>query len=187
MTQEEKSMSDESNNHNLMIGAAVVAGILGTLSALLKTNRTVQGWTEHAKDAANDLMDRGDAVNKNLLIGGVAGGLIGATAALLLAPKAGSELIQDIAHTLSHPGELVHSTSRKSSSRSSSSASRKSSRSKSASRRAHGKEESKPEEGSKSRRSSSSRKKSPARRRTATAALKAGTEKVVSETAGSAS
>jgi gas vesicle protein len=172
-------MSDESNNHNLIVGAAVVAGILGTLSALLKTNKTVQGWTEQARDAASDMIDRRDAVNKNLLIGGVTGGIIGATAALLLAPKAGSELLQDIAHTLTHPGELVHSTPRKSSSRSSS---RKSSRSKSASSRSHAKGEAKAEEGSKSRRSSSSKKKSSARRRTATAALKSATEKA-SETA----
>lgn len=177
-------MSDESNNHNLIVGAAVVAGILGTLSALLKSNKTVQCWTDQAKDAACQLMDRGEAVNKTLLLGGVAGGLIGATAALLLAPKAGSELVQDIAHTLTHPKEFLHSTSRKSSS--SRSSLRKSSRSKTASSRAHGKKESKSEGGSKSHRSSSSeRKKSPARRRTATAALKATSEKAASETTNS--
>lgn len=175
-------MSDESNNHNLMIGAAVVAGILGTLSALLKTNKAVQCWTDQAKDAACQLMDKSDAVNKNLLIGGVAGGLIGATAALLLAPKAGSELINDIAHTLKHPGEFVHATSHKSSpSRSSRSSSRKPSRSKNASSRAHGKGEAKSEEGSKSRKSSSSKKKLPTRRRTAAASQKTGAEKAVSE------
>lgn len=173
-------MSHDLNDRSLIVGAAVVVGILGTLSALLRTNKTVQGWKEQARDSANQLMNKGDAVNKNLLIGGVAGGLIGATAALLLAPKSGSELMQDIAHTLKHPGELVHPTSRKSSS--SRSSSRKVSRRKSASSKASRKGESKSEEGGKSHRSPISKKKSPTRRRTATAALKASSEKAAGET-----
>lgn len=167
-------MSDESNNHNLIVGAAVVAGILGTLSTLLKSNKTVKCWTDQAKDAACQLMDKGE-VNKNLLIGGVAGGLIGATAALLLAPKAGCELLQDIAHTLTHPGELIHPTSRKSSSR-------KSSRSKNVSSKAHKKEESKSGEKNKSRKSSS-KKKATSRRRTAVSALKGSAEKIANDLA----
>ena len=39
--------------------------------------------------------------NHNVLLGGLVGGLIGAAAALLLAPKAGSELIEDIIRTFS--------------------------------------------------------------------------------------
>ena len=172
-------MSEESN-HNFIIGAAVVAGVLGTLSALMRSNSTVQGWTEQAREAASHAFDKGETFNKNMLLGGVAGGMIGAATALLLAPKAGSELMKDIAHHLAHPGELVHSSSRKASS------SRKSSRSKATSHKKSGKEEAKSTENGKSRKSASKKKSAP-RRRTATAALKATTtEKGTSETAEAA-
>lgn len=35
-------------------------------------------------------------MNKNIVLGGVAGGLVGVAAALLLAPKPGSQLIKDV-------------------------------------------------------------------------------------------
>jgi gas vesicle protein len=162
-------MREENNHQNLLIGAAVVAGVLGTLSALMRSNHTVHGWTAHARDAANHMME-GDMVNKNLLLGGVAGGLIGAAAALLLAPKAGSELIEDITHTLIGEGEHKRRTSRRSSSRRSSSSRRKASHSGGSHAAAHG-EHGKAEGKSKTRRSSG-KKRSSARRRTATAAHK---------------
>lgn len=166
-------MSDEKYNQNLMVGAAVLAGILGTLSALNRSNRTVKGWTEQAKGVANQVLEKGEAVNKNMLLGGVAGGLIGATAALLLAPKAGSELMKDLAHPFSHE-EHARSTSRRSASRKSTSRRKGIARSakKSASHHEEGKSH-KP----------AAKKKSPARRRTATAAHKqvAATEKTEAE------
>lgn len=167
-------MSDESRHHNLLIGAAVVAGILGTVSAIIRSNITVTETREVASQA-------GEAVNKNMLLGGLAGGIIGAATALVLAPKSGSELMKDIAHTFTHPGELIHSTSGKKNSEKSSS---KSSRSKNTSSKAKRKEhaESKSVDSGKSRKSSS-KKKSPPRRRTASAALKeAASDKSASST-----
>lgn len=40
----------------------------------------------------------GKGVNKKMLLGGLAGGVIGATTALFLAPKAGSEFREDLSH-----------------------------------------------------------------------------------------
>lgn len=154
-------MSDESHNHNLLIGAAVAAGILGTLSALIRPN---------FQDSRGGVHQGGEKVNKNLLLGGLAGGIIGAATALVLAPKSGSELMKDIAHTLTHPGELLHSSHPKTSAKSSS---RKSSRSKSASSKTKGTEGGEPKfaESGKSLRPAF-KKKSPSRKRTASANLK---------------
>lgn len=157
-------MSDESHNHQLLIGAAVVAGVLGTLTAIMRSNITLA----ETREVANHT---GEAVNKNMLLGGLAGGIIGAAAALVLAPKSGSELMKDIAHTLTHPDELIHPTSSKKSSARTSP--RKSSRSNSASSKTKGNEhgESKSAESGKSRKSTS-KKKTPPRRRTASTAVK---------------
>lgn len=63
-------------------------------------------WTDKAKDVVDDVaegvrcwINPEEGVSKDLFIGGLAGGIIGAVAGLLLAPKAGSELRQDIADT----------------------------------------------------------------------------------------
>ena len=45
-------------------------------------------------------MDKSELPNKNLLIGGLAGGLIGAAAALLLAPKSGTDLVKELVNLL---------------------------------------------------------------------------------------
>ncbi len=97
-------MSKEPNN-NLMAGAAVIAGIIGAIAALFKRKET-HGLREHAKEAAHLIFEHSDCVNKKMLLGGIAGGIIGATAALFLAPKAGSELLKDITQSLKHPEEL---------------------------------------------------------------------------------
>jgi len=78
-----------------LIGAAVAAGILSTLASLLNS-KDRRDWTDQASDLADQYLDRKEGINKNLLIGTVAGGVVGVTAALLLAPKAGSELIHDL-------------------------------------------------------------------------------------------
>lgn len=110
-------MTKENHHQGIYIGAAVVAGILGTLSALMNSNRKVQEWTGQAKDVAQQVLEKGEMINKKMVLGGVAGGLIGAAAALLLAPKSGAELIKDLSHPFSHQGEHGRSTSRKSASR----------------------------------------------------------------------
>jgi gas vesicle protein len=142
-------------NQNLLIGAAVAAGILGTLTGLLGVKKTNKGWAGQAKD----LLD-GEMVNKNMVLGGVAGGLVGAAAALLLAPKSGAELIKDIAHPFTHEGTSKRSTSRKSASHK-----------KSSSRSTKGKSSRKTSE--KKEHHASATRKPAARRRTAAAAPKA--------------
>lgn len=178
-------MSKEKYNQNLIVGAAVVAGILGTLSALVRSNRASQGWTERAKDIANHMLEKGEAVNKNMLLGGVAGGLIGATTALMLAPKAGLDLIKDIVHPFSEQKGNTRSTSRKSTK----SNSRKKGAVSSTSAKNHPghqhKEGIKRTEKSKTNKSST-KKKNSSRRRTAAIALKQAAEhpeKVISEVA----
>lgn len=47
---------------------------------------------------------------KNFVIGGVAGALAGVVTALLLAPKSGKDLMNDIVHSFSHDGEHPHRT-----------------------------------------------------------------------------
>lgn len=101
-------MSNEKNNQNLIVSVAVVAGILGTLSAFMSSNRKMQGWKEQAKNVASHVIEKKDIVNKNMLLGGMAGGLIGAATALLLAPKSGTDFIKDLTHPFSHEGEHPH-------------------------------------------------------------------------------
>lgn len=181
-------MSGKNYNQNLMMGAAaVVAGVLGTLSALMRSNRSVKGWTEQAKDAAVHVWE-GDVVNKNMMLGGLAGGLIGAATALLLAPKAGTDLIRDLTHPFSHQGE------RKRSSRKVSSSSRKSSARKRGGARSAKSHATHHETGhagaSKSHKPTAKKKSSSARRRTASAKLKQAAtvpEKAISKVAESLS
>ncbi|WP_195155548.1 YtxH domain-containing protein [Candidatus Protochlamydia phocaeensis] len=82
-------------NNNLLIGAAMAAGLLGTLTTLLLPRKRT-GWTEQAKEIADKIVTKRKETTKNRLIGGVAGGLVGVTTALLFAPKSGSELIKDM-------------------------------------------------------------------------------------------
>lgn len=104
-------MSDQNYNQTILIGAAVAAGILGTLTGLLGFRKTNKGLTEQAKDFACQALEVGDMVNKKMILGGVAGGIVGAVAALFLAPKSGSELIKDITRPFTHGHS--HSTSHK--------------------------------------------------------------------------
>lgn len=161
-------MSNKNNNQNLIAGAAaIVAGIVGTLSALIRSNRKVS-WKEQAKDVANHVFEKsGEKINKNMLLGGVACGIIGAVTALLLAPKSGSDLIKDLAHPFSE-GSHKRSTARKTTSRKSAS-----SRKGSAKHQADHKEALNSEE-HKSHKSSTKRK-STARRRTAATSRKRAT------------
>lgn len=155
-------------NQNLLIGAAVAAGILGTLTGLLGVKKTNRGWTGQAKD----LLD-GEMVNKNMVLGGVAGGLVGAAAALLLAPKSGAELLHDITHPFTHEGTTKRSSSRKSASHK-----------KSSSRSAKGKSSRRSSE--KKEHHASASKKPSARRRTAAATSKTAAAHHEKETASEA-
>ena len=100
---------NKNQRNNFLIGAAALAGLIGTLTTIFMPKRVNKGWMEKAQDVANQMKgnlpawayhQNQERLNKNLMIGSVAGGLIGITTALLLAPKSGSELIRDITNTL---------------------------------------------------------------------------------------
>ncbi len=73
---------------------------LASLFKLISTSRSKKvskGLIEQAKKAANQMTIRRKGImNKNIILGGVAGGLVGVATALLLAPKSGSQLIKDV-------------------------------------------------------------------------------------------
>lgn len=46
--------------------------------------------------------------NRNFVIGGIAGSLVGAAVALLLAPKAGHDLLHDLSQPFQHKGRRSH-------------------------------------------------------------------------------
>lgn len=97
-------MANQNVKNNLLLGAAVAVGLLGTLTSILlpkRGNRAV--WTEQAREVASNVIGNWGHVrsikketNKNLVLGGIAGSIIGITTALLLAPKSGSDLIKDL-------------------------------------------------------------------------------------------
>lgn len=78
-------MLNPKTQKNLLIGAAFAAGILGTLTSLLRNNKV------NSTPRKN-----GELLNKRMLLGGMAGGVVAAATALLLAPKSGIELMKDI-------------------------------------------------------------------------------------------
>lgn len=90
----------QNSQKKFIIGAAVAAGVLSTLASILAPKQHKE-WGEQAQDLAAHLLNKKDSLNKNILIGTVAGGVVGVTAALFLAPKAGSELLQDLYHPFS--------------------------------------------------------------------------------------
>lgn len=95
-------MSDESTNHNLLIGIALAAGVIGAVTSFLRSNHQIgESLLAHpGKKIPKCCSVESTSINKNFLIGGIVGGLLGATAALMLAPKPGSELIHDVAQKL---------------------------------------------------------------------------------------
>jgi gas vesicle protein len=81
---------------NFFIGAAVAAGLVGTLTSLLAPRRVNHGWAYHAKAAAEKILKK-EKSNKHWMLGSITGGLVGITTALLFAPKSGKKLMQDLA------------------------------------------------------------------------------------------
>lgn len=90
-------MANKNNTNTIIAGAAALAGLLGTLTAYLIPRRE-KGWADQAKEIAQELINsrREKIVNRHHVLGGLAGGLMGVATALLLAPKSGSELREDI-------------------------------------------------------------------------------------------
>lgn len=80
-------MSNHKVRKNLLVGAAIAAGILGTVSSLMRNNK---------KYKENSFAREKEHINKKMILGGMAGGVVAAATALLLAPKSGKELIKEI-------------------------------------------------------------------------------------------
>ena len=93
-------MSSRNKKSGYLIGAAALAGVLGTLTSLLIPKKNKK-WTQQAKETAQAAIDHWHPQDHaSWILGGAAGSLIGVTTALLLAPKSGSELRQDLLDAL---------------------------------------------------------------------------------------
>lgn len=80
---------------HLLVKTALTS--LFTLISMSRPKKVSKGWIEQAKKVANQMtIRRKGMMNKNIILGGVAGGLVGVATALLLAPKPGSQLIKDV-------------------------------------------------------------------------------------------
>lgn len=81
--------------------AAAAAGLLGTLAAVIIPRRQ-RGWADQAREIADDLINyrKEKSFNRNHVIGGLAGSLVGITTALLFAPKSGNELLKDLTRSI---------------------------------------------------------------------------------------
>jgi gas vesicle protein len=103
-------MMNRNNKNAFLVGAAVAVGVLGTLTTLLLPKRARKGWGEQAREAANNATDW--KAHKRF-IGGIAGSLVGVTTALLLAPKSGNDLLEDISKTFQQKGKPSRSAKHK--------------------------------------------------------------------------
>jgi gas vesicle protein len=108
-------MSNHKYNQNLLIGVAVAAGILGTLTSVLGFKKNNKRRSRHPKNFVKHILENGEGLNKKFVLGSVAGGLVGATAALLLAPKSGTDLIHDLSHPFSQRAAKIRLGSHQSS------------------------------------------------------------------------
>ncbi len=98
---------------NFFIGAAVAAGLVGTLTSLLAPRRANQGWASQTRTAAGKIFENRERSNKNWMLGSIAGGLVGMTTALLFAPKSGKNLIKDLAEPFQKKKEEVGKAAKK--------------------------------------------------------------------------
>lgn len=105
---------------DFLVGAAI-GGVLGTVTALLMAPKSGEGLRQGIYDTYSDVTEKigkkkksfakevedikdwiypngtEAAPTKEFIVGGLAGGIIGAVAALLLTPKAGVDFRQDLA------------------------------------------------------------------------------------------
>lgn len=104
-------MSNQNIKYHIALGATILVGVLGAVSALSRYYLTGYRWKNPSVRKAS-LFLKNNFINKNKLLGGFAGGVIGGLAALLAAPKAGSDLIHDLSHPFSLKSE-IHKTPRR--------------------------------------------------------------------------
>ena len=104
------------NKPRYWLGALIASGVATGLAALIRIPQTSGEWPGRVRSMANDMIGNSNElylkyknINKNLVIGSIAGSVVGATVALLLAPKAGKDLIHDAIKSLRRvplPGHL---------------------------------------------------------------------------------
>jgi gas vesicle protein len=96
--EESHSMSNQKYHPFFWGATALAAGLLGTFKSLLGTKKP-ETWTDSAKELAQHMLNESRSrLNAHMVLGGLAGGLVAVTTALLLAPKPGKELIEDMMH-----------------------------------------------------------------------------------------
>lgn len=70
-----------------------------------------ESWADKAKHLFSK--EEEESMGKDFLIGGLAGGVLGAVAGLLLAPKSGEELREDIMETYDDVSEYAHDVAKR--------------------------------------------------------------------------
>ena len=105
-------MSNQKDQRSLLMGVAVAAGILGTLTTIfISKKQEEKNWGEKTQDFFGEILDGTDhLVNKKMVWGGMAGGALGALAALLFTPKSGEDLIKDLSSVFRYSRHVARKT-----------------------------------------------------------------------------
>jgi gas vesicle protein len=117
---------DERSNNHFLLGA-IIGGILGSATGLLfapkrgedlrheiadryhQLNNMTRSFTNKAKHIAHiGYENRSEPMSKNFILGTIAGSLVGATTAFLLAPKAGAQLRRELSNKYAELAEQTH-------------------------------------------------------------------------------
>lgn len=105
-------MATRNKNNSIMAGA-IAAGIAGSLAAAAYLwPKKTKGWSFPTQEKARSILSKLNGlnqfgqskVNNKLLMGSLAGSVVGATTALLFAPKSGKGLVHDIMKSIHHNG-----------------------------------------------------------------------------------
>ena len=98
------------------IKAAIAAGVASAFAAVIWSVQNSIHCPSYLKNIPHHLFGnlkvrnvKSEKISKNLLVGGVAGSIIGAATALLLTPKAGRDLIEDAMRSFKdHPSSKTN-------------------------------------------------------------------------------
>lgn len=77
-------------NETIALGAVIAAGVIGTLAAVLASKKEPLSWAEQARLFANGIIvEKEDNTKRNVVLGTIAGSLIGVASALVVAHQSG--------------------------------------------------------------------------------------------------
>lgn len=94
-------MSDHKRHHFILSSTATCAGIFASLARLLSSRKPKSSWRDTPRELKNRIIGSKNRVNTNILLGGLAGGIVAVATALLFAPKSGAKLIRDLTRPFS--------------------------------------------------------------------------------------